>query len=58
MKQGDNILPFQYYPDEELFAGDYNLGAKSDSFYEYIYKSYNLDGKKDKVKRKVWEIAK
>ena len=58
MKRVDNILPFQYYPEHEGFAGDFNLGAKSDSFYEYIYKSYLLDGKRDKVKRKIWEISK
>ena len=58
LKQPDTILPFQYYPNDEIFAGDFNLGAKSDSFYEYIYKSYLLDGKKDKVKRKIWEISK
>ena len=58
MKDKEKILPFQYYPDAEEFAGDFNLGAKSDSFYEYIYKSYLLDGKRDKVKRKIWEISK
>jgi uncharacterized protein YyaL (SSP411 family) len=54
IKTTDKVLPHLYEPTTQEFGGDYTMGARSDSLYEYMYKSWVLDGKKDKTKRKVW----
>ena len=36
---GGGLLPF-YLRDDGMLAGNYRLGARADSFYEYLFKEY------------------
>jgi hypothetical protein len=52
------LMQQNYDANEQRFGGLYSVGSGVDSFYEYVYKSWVLTGKKDDTKHKIWQIVK